>query len=492
MPAPGDVLNGRYRLDDRIAAGGMGEVWRASDTVLGRPVAVKMLLVERSGEPSFRQRFEHEARAMAALRHPGVAAVYDYGTTGYGAYLVMARIDGQPLDRWIAERGRLSASQTMALVAQVARALQAVHRAGIVHRDVTPGNLIIEPDGNVVLVDFGVARSALSVTLTGARNVIGTASYMAPEQVAKQTVGPAADLYALGAAAYHCLAGRPPFEGGDAVSIALRHVTEEPAPLPADVPAAVRALVTRALSKDPVDRHPSASAMAAAASAAIGGAPARLLATESDTVALTPSAAEAANSTTQGPANNNAAANPTTQDPAHKNATANPTTQDPAHKSGESSATGGSTRSDLWAPFLAVLLAALSGAAAVAVVTDSFSWRDIPAPTVPAPTPPSTSLSATPTPKNTISGTPKKNRPPASPRATRTRTPSASPASSNVASSSGPAASSGGNPGGSEPADGESAGSVNEHAGPVTGSVRPGTAAEGGASGSSQAVRTGD
>ncbi|GLW34839.1 serine/threonine-protein kinase, partial [Actinoplanes regularis] len=285
MPAPGESLNGRYRLDDRIAAGGMGEVWRATDTVLGRPVAVKMLLVERAGEPGFRQRFEHEARSMAALRHPGVAAVHDYGTLGSGAYLVMARIDGQPLDRRIAEHGRLSPGETMALVAQVAGALHAVHRAGIVHRDVTPGNLIIEPDGHVVLVDFGVARSALSVTLTGARNVIGTASYMAPEQVAKQIVGPAADLYALGAVAYHCLTGRPPFEG-DAISVALRHVSAKPEPLPTSLPFPVRALVARALAKDPAHRHPSAAAMAAAAASAIGGAPAHLLATEPETVPL--------------------------------------------------------------------------------------------------------------------------------------------------------------------------------------------------------------
>jgi serine/threonine protein kinase len=273
MPEPGETLNGRYRLDDLIAIGGMGQVWRATDILLGRPVAVKMLLVERSGDPSFQQRFEHEARAMAALRHPGVAAVHDYGATGDGSYLVMARIDGEPLDRRIAELGRLSPDATMTLVAQVAAALQAVHRAGIVHRDVTPGNLIIEPDGNVVLVDFGVARSALSVTLTGARNVIGTANYMAPEQVAKQTVGPPADLYALGAVAYHCLAGRPPFGGGDAVSIALRHVTDEPPPLPADVPGPIRALVTRALSKDPADRHPSATAMASAAASALEPVP---------------------------------------------------------------------------------------------------------------------------------------------------------------------------------------------------------------------------
>ncbi|GAA4589650.1 serine/threonine-protein kinase [Actinoplanes octamycinicus] len=388
MPDAGDALNQRYRLDDRIAAGGMGEVWRATDTLLGRPVAVKMLLVEHAAEPTFQQRFEHEARAMATLRHPGVAAVYDYGTTSGGAYLVLARIDGQPLDRRLAERGRLSPAETMALVAQVAGALQAVHRAGIVHRDVTPGNLIIEPDGNVVLVDFGVARSALSVTLTGARNVIGTACYMAPEQVAKATVGPAADLYALGAVAYHCLTGHPPFEGGDPVSIALRHVTETPEPLPGELPEPVRALVTRALAKDPADRHPSAAALASAARSAVGGDPdaASPLATESATVALQ----------------------------------AAPPVPSPVILDRP-------PRTRFLLPILAFLLVALSGAAAVALVSDPFGWfPGRPATTPPAsPAPPSGSPipSPAPTPKRTVSGTTTAdNPPPARPRTTRTRT----------------------------------------------------------------------
>lgn len=268
----------------------MGEVWRATDTVLERAVAVKVLRAGAAAESTFRRRFAHEARVMAALRHPGVAAVYDYGTTDDGAYLVMARIDGQSLQRRLAERGRLSAAETGVIVAQAARALQAAHQAGIVHRDVTPGNLIIEPDGNVVLVDFGVARSAASETLTGARNVIGTASYMAPEQVAKRVIGPAADLYALGAVAYHCLAGQPPFTGDDAVAVALRHVRERPPPLPAGVPARLQRLVARALAKDPADRHPSAAALARDAER-VGGGPG-LLASDPVTIALPPFGAD--------------------------------------------------------------------------------------------------------------------------------------------------------------------------------------------------------
>ncbi|GIF03488.1 serine/threonine-protein kinase [Actinoplanes siamensis] len=268
MPKPGELLGGRYRLDDRIAAGGMGEVWAATDTVLSRPVAVKTLLGGRGTDPGFLRRFRHEARAMAALRHPGVVAVYDFGDTEDGAYLVMARVDGQPLNRVLADRGQLSVAETMSVVAQAGRALQAAHDAGIVHRDVKPGNLIIEPDGTVVLVDFGVARSANSVTLTGAREVVGTALYIAPEQVSKRTTGPAADIYALGGVAYHCLTGRPPFLGDNPLAVALQHVTDEPPPLSRDVPRPVRDLIGIALAKEPAERFPSAAAMAAAAEAA--------------------------------------------------------------------------------------------------------------------------------------------------------------------------------------------------------------------------------
>ncbi|WP_127507371.1 serine/threonine-protein kinase [Actinoplanes solisilvae] len=273
MPAPGEIFGGRYRLDERIAAGGMGQVWRATDTVLGRAVAVKTLHADRAGDPGFQERFRHEARSMAALHHPGVADVYDFGETegGTDAYLVMARIDGEPLNERIAERGRLTAAETMSVVAQAARALEAAHEAGIVHRDVKPSNLIIKPDGTVVLVDFGVARSADSSTLTGAREVVGTALYIAPEQVSKEETGPPADLYALGVVAYHCLAGQPPFTGDNPIAIAMQHLNGVPPDLPPDVPAAVRAVVLRAMEKNPADRFPTAAAMAEAADRAVSG-----------------------------------------------------------------------------------------------------------------------------------------------------------------------------------------------------------------------------
>jgi serine/threonine-protein kinase len=284
------MLGDRYRLDDRIAAGGMGEVWQATDTVLGRDVAVKTLKGDRASDPSFQNRFQHEARAMAVLHHPGVADVYDYGQTSDGgdAYIVMARVRGEPLNQLIATRGRLTPVETMSIVAQAARALEAAHQAGIVHRDVKPSNLIVQPDGTVVLVDFGVARSAQSAALTGAKEVVGTALYIAPEQVSKQTTGPPADVYALGAVAYHCLTGQPPFLGTNPIAVAMQHLQDPPPALPGDIPEPVRVLVVTALAKDPAQRFSSAAAMADAADAAR-----RLLAGPPDSTAALAAAVDA-------------------------------------------------------------------------------------------------------------------------------------------------------------------------------------------------------
>ena len=263
MLCPGDVLDNRYRLTAPIATGGMGEVWRAMDMSLGRTVAVKLLRPELLADPEFDARFQAEARMMAALTHPHVVNVYDYGhappTSGGAPYLVMSYVPGVPLSQRIAQAGRLSVTETGSVLIQAAAALHAAHRGGIVHCDVKPANLLVASDGAVTLVDFGVARSA---TVTTGSTVIGTALYMAPEQVTGRRVSPATDVYALGAVAYHCLSGRPPFTGDTPSEVALRHLSDEPAPLPPDVPAAMRMLVARALRKDPAQRYPSAAAFA--------------------------------------------------------------------------------------------------------------------------------------------------------------------------------------------------------------------------------------
>jgi eukaryotic-like serine/threonine-protein kinase len=266
----GDLLGGRYRLDGPVAGGGMGEVWRATDLALSRTVAVKILRPALLADPSFAARFQAEARTMAALNHSHVANVYDFGRDDSVTYLVMAYVDGRQLAERIATSGRLPAGETMAIVAQAADALDAAHRLGIVHRDVKPANLLISADGTVTLVDFGIARQAAATTaLTSAQEVLGTALYMAPEQVSGGAVGPPADIYALGAVAYHALAGQPPFPGENPLEIALRHLSDTPPPLPDDVPAAVRTVVERAMAREPADRYPSAADLAAAARTAL-------------------------------------------------------------------------------------------------------------------------------------------------------------------------------------------------------------------------------
>lgn len=272
MLRPGELLNDRYRLDGFLASGGMGEVWRATDVVLGRCVAVKVLLPSMLNDPGFAARFRAEARILAAFRHPNVVDVYDFGDATVegrtAAYLVMAYVDGEPLSNRIATVGRLPVADTLSVVAQAADALDAAHAGGVIHRDVKPGNLLVCDDGTVVLVDFGVARSADITAITAANAVPGTVLYMAPEQVSGKPVAPTTDVYALGAVAYQCQAGVPPFNGEAPMEIALMHLNDEVPALPDDVPIGLRALVMRALSKDPADRFQSAAEMATAARAA--------------------------------------------------------------------------------------------------------------------------------------------------------------------------------------------------------------------------------
>ncbi|RQW93515.1 serine/threonine protein kinase [Micromonospora inaquosa] len=251
----------------------MGAVWRGTDVLLEREVAVKVLLPSLVADPEFTARFRAEARMLAALRHPGVVPVHDVGQAALDDgsrvdYLVMEYVEGEPLSARVRAVGRLDPATTMSVLAQAADALHTAHLAGIVHRDVKPGNLLVKADGRVVLVDFGIARSRNMAGLTAANMVLGTASYMSPEQATGQPVSTATDIYALGAVAYFCLAGQPPFHGDNPLAVALRHAQEDPAALPADTPPAVAAVVARALAKRPEDRFGSAAELAAAAAEA--------------------------------------------------------------------------------------------------------------------------------------------------------------------------------------------------------------------------------
>lgn len=266
---PGAMIGGRYRLVSRIAGGGMGEVWRADDTVLERTVAIKLLRQELADDPTFLARFRDEARHTAGLTHPGIAAVHDYGETDDDgrvvAWMVMEYVDGEPLSRRIKRDGALPPVQVLDVVAQTALALQVAHDAGVVHRDVKPANLLVRPDGVVKVTDFGIARAAGGAGLTRAGTIVGTAQYLSPEQASGGQASAASDVYGLGVVAYEALTARRPFDGDSQLSVALAHANEPVPALPSGIPDPVRDLVDRMLAKAPADRPLSAAEVAAEA-----------------------------------------------------------------------------------------------------------------------------------------------------------------------------------------------------------------------------------
>ena len=261
------LLAGRYRLTDRIAAGGMGEVWRGEDVLLNRAVAVKLLPTDRAGDESFLARFRAEARYAASLSHPGIARVYDYGESAEfgGAYLIMELVKGEPLSAILARAGRLSPDATLDIVGQAARALDAAHQAGIVHRDIKPGNLLVAGGGTTKITDFGIAtavRAAQASHLTETGMVMGTAMYVSPEQATGAPVDSSSDLYSLGVVAYECLAGHVPFTASEPLAIAYAHKHAPVPALPPDVPQPVADLVYHMLAKTPAGRPVSARVVA--------------------------------------------------------------------------------------------------------------------------------------------------------------------------------------------------------------------------------------
>jgi serine/threonine-protein kinase len=270
-PTTGITLGGRFQLTTRIAIGGMGEVWKAKDLVLGRIVAIKVLKEEYTGDPGFLQRFRAEARHTALLNHVGIANVFDYGEEEGSAYLVMELVPGQPLSSIIEHEQVLSPDRTLSIIAQTARALSVAHAQGLVHRDIKPGNLLITPDGRVKVTDFGIARLADQVPLTQTGQVMGTAQYLAPEQATGQTATGSSDIYSLGVIGYECLSGHRPFSGESQIAIALAQVNDAPPPLPESLPTPVRALLMSMLAKDPKNRPANAIKLAEAAEAIRNG-----------------------------------------------------------------------------------------------------------------------------------------------------------------------------------------------------------------------------
>jgi tRNA A-37 threonylcarbamoyl transferase component Bud32 len=256
------LLAGRYRLESQIATGGVGEVWRAEDAVLTRPVAVKLLRAEFAGHAEMQERFRAEARHAGALSHPAIARVYDYcePAAEYPAFLVMELVDGPSLAAVLAA-GPLGAARTMDVVAQVASGLQSAHATALVHRDIKPANLLLAADGQVKITDFGIAHVAGSVPVTRTGTVMGTPAYLAPERVSGASATPASDLYSLGVVAYECLAGAQPFTGKP-LEVAAAHRDLPLPPFPHAVPAEVAQLVAELTAKNPAARPASAQEVA--------------------------------------------------------------------------------------------------------------------------------------------------------------------------------------------------------------------------------------
>jgi serine/threonine-protein kinase len=254
----------------------MGQVWEALDTRLDRRVAVKVLKAEFSADPTFRHRFRTEAKTTAQLNHPGIAGIYDYGETldpqgGETAYLVMELVQGEPLNAVLNRLGRLSVVQGLDMLEQTSRALEVAHAAGVVHRDVKPGNILVTPTGQVKITDFGIAKAVDASPVTKTGMVMGTAQYIAPEQATGEDATSASDVYSLGVVGYEALAGHRPFSGDGALTVAMKHVRDTPPPMPSDLPPNVRELIEITMTKDPTRRYHSGGEFADAVAAVRSG-----------------------------------------------------------------------------------------------------------------------------------------------------------------------------------------------------------------------------
>jgi serine/threonine-protein kinase len=258
----GTTLGGRYVLRSLLAVGGMGEVWRGVDSELDRPVAVKVLKEEAQSNETFLKRFRNEAQNAAGLMHPNIAQVFDYGDQAGTAYLVMELVEGEPLSTVLERELTVEEHRLVRIMIGTCQGLHAAHQAQVMHRDIKPGNLLIEGEDHVKITDFGVSRSHDQTTLTATGMVMGTAQYLAPELALGKPATPASDLYALGIIAYEAVVGRRPFTASSPVDIAIAQVNEAVPPLPSTVSPALAALIMDLLEKNPRRRPRTAIELA--------------------------------------------------------------------------------------------------------------------------------------------------------------------------------------------------------------------------------------
>src|SRR5918911_3276620 len=254
----GTLLNGRYRLDAKVGAGGMSTVYRAFDSKLERPVAIKLLHREIAADSDQLERFRREARAVARLSHPHIVGVIDAGEDGGRPYIVFEHIEGETLKDRIRRMGRLPIEEAIAYAIEIARALGCAHAHGIVHRDVKPQNVLIDEEGSAKVTDFGIARSLNEEGLTADGRVLGTTDYVSPEQALGHAVNGQSDIYSLGIVLFEMLTGEVPFHGENQVAVAMKHVREELPDLQRRRPeasAGLAAIVDRATARDVEDRY---------------------------------------------------------------------------------------------------------------------------------------------------------------------------------------------------------------------------------------------
>ena len=259
----GRIFNNRYQITECIGVGGMAEVYRATDNVLGRIVAVKVMLPQYAADENFARRFKQEAASAANLSSPYIVNVYDWGQDDGTYYIVMEFVRGSDLKTAIKERGAINQRKVAEIGSQVCQALSVAHKQDIIHRDVKPQNIMVQPDGNVKVMDFGIARAKNS-TMDKTASVLGTAHYISPEQAQGKDLTPASDLYSLGVVMYEAATGKLPFDGPDAVSVAMKQVQETPVPpseIKPDIDPGLEAIIMKAMSKNPSERFSTAMEM---------------------------------------------------------------------------------------------------------------------------------------------------------------------------------------------------------------------------------------